>query len=96
MYKMTRTNYEDMLASQGGGCAVCSTAACGSGMRFCVDHDHSCCRTVPTCGNCNRGLLCHSCNRAIGLLGDSPVLLIKALAYLKGGSRPDDRVELTE
>ena len=30
-----------------------------------VDHDHSCCDSVKTCGVCVRGILCPSCNTAV-------------------------------
>ncbi len=42
---------------------------------LCVDHNHE-------TGNV-RKLLCHHCNRALGLLQDNPHLLARAADYLK-------------
>lgn len=42
--------------------------ACGSSERLCIDHDHSCCSTYPTCGKCTRGVLCQRCNVLLGYL----------------------------
>ncbi len=43
-----------------------------------VDHDH-------TTGEV-RGLLCHNCNRAIGLLREDPERLRRAIEYLEGAT----------
>lgn len=70
-----------MLEAQGGGCAICGTPP--NGRRLSVDHDHSCCPGVKTCGKCVGGLLCNRCNVGIGNLQDSPEILERALAYLR-------------
>jgi len=51
-YGITRTRYEELLETQGGGCAFC-----GRTRRLCVDHDHNTGRV--------RGILCTPCNFAI-------------------------------
>lgn len=52
-------------------------------VRMVVDHDHNCCPgTVSACGRCVRGLICVTCNAAIGLLRDSPATARSAAAYL--------------
>ena len=45
-------------------------------LRWAVDHDH---KTGKI-----RGLLCSSCNKALGFLQDSPILALAAYRYLKG------------
>lgn len=76
-YGIGATEYAAMLAAQGGVCAICGRAASGrkDSTELCVDHCHT--------SNQIRGLLCHSCNRGIGLLQDSEEVLEKALAYLR-------------
>lgn len=80
-YGMTPEKYNQMLAEQGGVCAICGQdepAANGrTGKKFLlsVDHDHA---TGEV-----RGLLCNRCNRAIGLMSDSTDLLKKAIYYLQ-------------
>lgn len=54
---------------QDGSCAIC-----GSHTKLCMDHCHL--SGEP------RGLLCKKCNAGIGMLNDSPTLLINALRYL--------------
>jgi hypothetical protein len=56
-----------LLAEQGGRCALCGTT---EAKRWNMDHDHSCCPSgkLPgqRCGNCERGVLCSSCNSRLG------------------------------
>ncbi len=85
---ITLAQYEAMEDAQGGVCAICrqpetlTNPKSGGRQRLRIDHDHACCTTRPWCGRCVRGLLCHRCNSAIGLLGDDPVLVRSALTYL--------------
>lgn len=72
-----------MEAAQASLCAIChqpetALGAHGKVKSLAVDHCHETGRV--------RGLLCNNCNRAIGLLGDSVDLLLKAVEYLKGGN----------
>lgn len=76
-YGLTPEQFESLLNSQDLSCAICGTTKNGGGAhRMCVDHDHE-------TGNV-RGLLCHRCNRALGLFGDSETLLQSAIDYLNG------------
>jgi hypothetical protein len=71
-YGITVEDYDEMLESQGGGCYICGIGPVGRALD--IDHDH---RTGKV-----RGLLCSNHNRALGLLGDDPDLLLAAHTYL--------------
>lgn len=79
-YKITQQEYEKLEEKQNHTCAICKTS--GFKMRehhfkkLVVDHCH-------TTGKV-RGLLCHNCNRALGLLKDSKSALQNAINYLEG------------
>lgn len=80
---ITHEQFDAILASQGGGCAICGASQGDArGRRLHVDHDHDCCPGKTSCGNCVRGLLCNGCNTGIGLLGDDPARLASAVRYL--------------
>jgi hypothetical protein len=75
-YGLSREDYEELLKSQGGVCAICSTSEVGREHKyFHVDHDHI--------SNKVRGLLCDKCNRGLGYFNDRPLILSKAASYLK-------------
>lgn len=75
-YGITLEEYMVILESQGGRCAICREAERGASHQelLHVDHDHA--------TGAVRGLLCFSCNRAIGYLKDSPERLRAAARYL--------------
>ncbi|MFG2404262.1 endonuclease VII domain-containing protein [Streptomyces brevispora] len=81
-YGITLEAYLRMLEDQGDGCAICGGTNPG-GKELAVDHDHRCCPGRKSCGACVRGLLCSSCNLAIGMLGEDPVRLDAAASYLR-------------
>jgi len=71
--------YNEIIDSQRGGCAICGTTdpkgwGKGNSLSFRVDHDHSTGKV--------RGLLCCSCNFALGMLKDDSSLFRKAAEYL--------------
>ena len=70
--EMTHERYEELRTVQGGACALCGKKE-GNG-RLQVDHDHKSGRV--------RGLLCPSCNRALGAFGESQALIQRAIDYL--------------
>lgn len=59
-YGITLEQYNEMLKSQDYRCAICGTDNPGGRGAFHVDHNHITGKV--------RGLLCSSCNHAIGLL----------------------------
>ncbi|MEW2245673.1 endonuclease VII domain-containing protein [Streptomyces sp. NPDC026666] len=85
-YRVAPEGYAEMLAAQGGACALCSTKPTTRALA--VDHDHSCCpRAVDgrvTCGRCVRGLLCTNCNVGLGTMDDDPIVLRRAADYVGG------------
>lgn len=82
-YNITQEQYEQLSASQDGKCAICSKTPKETGSALCVDHDHRCCPNNRSCGKCVRGLLCRTCNLALGLLGDDSYYLKKATNYIQ-------------
>lgn len=81
-YGITRDDYEAMLEAQQGVCAVCQRpetkrANNGSGelRELSVDHCHATGQV--------RGLLCSTCNSAIGLLDEDESRLLAAISYLR-------------
>ena len=82
VYGISLVQYEEMLAVQQGGCAICHQP-CASGRRLSIDHDHACCPGTKSCGNCVRGLLCHHCNvHIVGIIENNAGLFAAALTYL--------------
>ena len=73
-YGITQKDYDAILLSQMGVCAICGYRSDGV---LHVDHNHETGKV--------RGLLCSNCNRAIGLLKDSPGILRAAALYLERG-----------
>ncbi len=80
-YGLTGDDFRARLASQGGRCAVCRTADPGT-KDWHIDHDHSCCPGMRSCGACVRGLLCTQCNTGLGMFGDDTERLHAAAVYL--------------
>jgi hypothetical protein len=80
-YKLTQEQYDEMYERQGGVCAICQQPP-ANGRVLSIDHDHSCCPGLTSCGECVRGLLCTACNTALGKLKDDVVRLQRAIEYL--------------
>ncbi len=75
-YGITVSDYEEILKNQEYKCAICKTYNPGKRRgSWPIDHDH---KTGKV-----RGLLCWSCNSALGLLKDSYELCEKAAEYLR-------------
>lgn len=76
-FGLTETDYETMLVSQDGGCAICGSVVSGrkNDTALIVDHCHDTQKV--------RGLLCHPCNMILGFAKDSARVLEKAAAYIR-------------
>ena len=75
-YGISLAEVEAMREAQGGVCAICRSPQRAGKKGLCVDHCHTTGRV--------RGLLCHKCNRGIGLFGDAPANFRAAITYLGG------------
>lgn len=64
-YKLTPDDVQRMVERQ-GGCNICGSPEPSGQHGWCVDHDHACCDSYPTCGECVRQVLCHRCNVQLG------------------------------
>lgn len=74
-YGITQEQYNNLLKQQDYKCAICFRDNKEPNYTaFCVGHNH-------TTGKI-RGLVCISCNRALGLFQDNPATLKKAYDYL--------------
>jgi len=71
-YGISVEEYDQMLEDQGGTCYICGEPPQGRALD--IDHCHKSGKV--------RGLLCSNHNRALGLLGDDPALLLKSIEYL--------------
>lgn len=78
-YGITLKQYNDMLAKQNYGCAICGkpeTAVWrGRTLSLAVDHCHTTDKV--------RGLLCMKCNRAFGLLEENTTNMLNMIEYAK-------------
>jgi hypothetical protein len=68
-------DFERILAEQDGCCGLCGKRLRSRRDRH-IDHCH---RTGRV-----RGVLCFTCNKGLGMLGDNEVGLRRAIAYLRG------------
>lgn len=75
-YGVEPEDYYRMLSEQGGGCAICGSKTPGYNgkKKFAIDHCHI--------TGMVRGVLCHPCNKALGLFKDEPETMMKAAAYI--------------
>lgn len=76
-YNLTEEAYLVLLQAQHYKCKICGAETTDKvKLNLCVDHDH---KTGQI-----RGLLCGSCNQMLGFAKENPVILLKAIQYLKG------------
>lgn len=87
-YGISREQYEEMVVRQAGICAACGNeeqerSSKGYIRALCIDHDHDTGQV--------RGLLCGSCNRALGHAKESVERLESLIHYLKVFKGPDPK-----
>ena len=81
---VTDSDYWKLYHNQGGRCGICRRRIYSKRYKaFCVDHKHD-------TGEI-RGLLCHNCNRAIGMLQDDPVAIKRAADWVEGTVRSSEQ-----
>lgn len=76
-HKITEEHFSSMISLFDGKCHACKVNDAVN-----IDHDHNCCETSRSCGKCVRGVLCHHCNSALGLLKDDREKILKLLKYV--------------
>jgi hypothetical protein len=75
-YNLTLEAYRALEEVQNFCCKICGTHKSDTPHGVLdVDHDHK--------TGLIRGLLCHACNKALGLFKDNTTSLLKAIQYLK-------------
>ena len=80
---LTESSFLALYEKQRGLCAVCHLPL-GTGRDLSVDHDHACCPSSHSCGQCVRGLLHNACNALLAFAKDDASRLLSAAKYLDG------------
>ena len=80
-YGITLAEYEERLAAQGGGCAVCGGKPLTK-VPLAVDHRHD--------NGFIRGILCYRCSSFVAAFDASPELLVKLRTYARCGAGISD------
>lgn len=74
---LTQEQYDLLQKKYDGKCHSCKDRDAIN-----IDHDHSCCPGLYSCGKCVRGVLCSQCNTALGLLNDDAIKIKKLIEYI--------------
>lgn len=74
-YGIDDAMYQNILARQGGGCAICFRKPSHTPLH--VDHDHT--------SGFVRGILCHQCNWYLGTIESDRSLIDRIIKYLSNG-----------
>lgn len=75
-YGITVDDYNQLFQEQQGRCKTCNKHQSELKDRLNIDHDHQTGKI--------RGLLCRSCNHALGLIEENIIILENMKQYLKG------------
>lgn len=84
-FGLARDEFDALLESQGGRCAICGRKQNVGGRRFAIDHSHA--------TGVVRGILCSNCNTGIGMFDDDTELLQSAIMYLVNSTDDDESVD---
>lgn len=84
-YKISKQEFDGLLAAQENQCAICERTE-PKGRNWHLDHCHD--------SGLIRGVLCHSCNVGIGLLGDTDEAVLRAYTYLASFYRERKHLKL--
>ena len=79
-YGISIDQYLQLKDKTNGRCYICNKEELTK--RHSIDHDHNCCPGKKSCGKCIRGILCHQCNTALGLLEENVDTLNSMILYL--------------
>tara|TARA_Y100000310_G_scaffold327695_1_gene394452 strand:+ start:1730 stop:2584 length:855 start_codon:yes stop_codon:yes gene_type:complete len=88
LYGITKEEYQLLLKKHGYVCGICEKKPDNEDL--CVDH------IVSSSGIIVRGLLCKTCNRGLGKLGDNINGVKSAISYLLFDYRDVNNVEINE
>lgn len=81
-YSISLEEYQNLYELQNGLCGICNSVGFkiskNQRQNIVIDHCHKSGKV--------RGLLCHNCNRGLGLFKDSKEYLYNAILYLEGAT----------
>ena len=85
LFSKYKIDIEEFKSRSINGCNICGES---SERNLQIDHDHKCCNSDITCGQCVRGTVCNRCNKAVdvyekGLMRLDYPLYDKIVQYLK-------------
>ena len=76
-HRITEEYFNQLINLFDGKCHSCKINEATN-----IDHNHNCCQSSRSCGKCVRGVLCHHCNSALGLLKDDKNKILNLLQYV--------------
>ena len=82
-YKSHDLSYELYLEAVDASGGECANPGCEKKNKLAMDHDHAICEGKKACVDCFRGMLCMSCNSALGMLEDDEDRIRGLWYYLK-------------
>lgn len=79
-FGMSLSDYDRLLESQGGRCAICDATDSGNKKvkQLVIEHDHATGRV--------RGLTCQLCNHGLANFRENPEIMLAAIRYLEASN----------